>query len=131
MLVPMNTTTITSTVKQYPTHHPYEEMKRKILGAKYELSLAFVGKARAASLNKNYRQKTYSPNVLSFPLTESVGEIVICPLVAKTEAAKFNLSVDGYIAYLFIHGLLHLKGHDHGDTMDKLERKYLSSFNIS
>lgn len=127
----MNTLTITSTVKQYPTHHPYEEMKQKILGARYELSLAFVGKTQAASLNKIYRKKTYSPNVLSFPLTESAGEIVICPLVAKSEAAKFNLSVDGYIAYLFIHGLLHLKGHDHGDTMDALEHKYLKAFSIS
>jgi len=105
-------------------------MKRKILGARYELSLAFVGKARAASLNRQYRQKTYSPNVLSFPLTNTSGEIVICPLVAKSEAAQFNLSVDGYVAFLFIHGLLHLKGYDHGDTMEKLESKYLKAFNI-
>lgn len=124
-------TTITSTVKKYPDYHPYAEMKRKILGTRYELSLVFVGKTRAATLNKNYRKKTYSPNVLSFPLNESAGEIFICPLVAKQEADKFNLSVDGYIAYLFIHGLLHLKGYDHGDTMDTLERKHLKAFNIS
>ena len=127
----MNTFTISSTVKKYPKRHPYEAMKRKILGARYELSLAFVGKARAATLNKSYRNKNYSPNVLSFPLTETAGEIVICPQVAESEAAKFDLSVTGYIAYLFIHGLLHLKGLDHGDTMEKLERKYLKAFNIS
>jgi len=127
----MESFTISSTVKKYPTQHPYQEMKKKILGAKYELSLAFVGKARAAELNKTYRHKTYSPNVLSFPLTESAGEIVICPQVALAEAKKFNLSVDGYIAYLFIHGCLHLKGLDHGDEMDKLEKKYLKLFAIS
>lgn len=131
MPIPMNSFTITSTVKKYPRSHRYAEMKNKVLGAKYELSLVFVGKIRAASLNKTYRNKTYSPNVLSFPLTSDAGEIVICPQVAKREAAKFNLSVDGYIAYLFIHGLLHLKGYDHSDTMEKLERKYLKAFNIS
>jgi len=127
----MNTLTITSTAKKYPTHHPYEMMKKKILGAKYELSLAFVGKTRAAKLNQAYRNKTYTPNVLSFPLTENAGEIIICPQVANKEAVKFNLSTDGYIAFLFIHGLLHLKGHDHSDTMDALEQKYLKTFNIS
>ncbi len=106
-------------------------MKRKVLGARYELSLVFVGKTRATALNKAYRGKTYSPNVLSFPLTENTGEIVICPHVAVKEAAKFNLSVDGYIAFLFIHGLLHLKGYDHGDTMERMERKHLKTFNIS
>ena len=131
MPIPMNSFTITSTVKNYPKSNPYAEMKNKILGLKYELSLVFVGKVRAASLNKTYRNKTYSPNVLSFPLTQSTGEIVICPQVAKKEAEKFNLSANGYIAYLFIHGLLHLKGYDHSDTMEKLEHKYLKTFNIS
>ena len=40
-------------------------------------------------------------------------------------------SKDGYIAFLFIHGLLHLKGHDHGDTMESLERRYVKQFGIS
>lgn len=126
----MKNFTITSTIKKYPVY-PYEEIARKILGAKYDLSLAFVGKTRAAKLNLDYRKKTYTPNVLSFPLTESAGEIIICPQVAKTEASKYNLSVEGYVAFLFIHGCLHLKGMDHGDTMDKQEKKYIKLFNVS
>jgi probable rRNA maturation factor len=121
---------ITSTVATYPSF-PYEKMKGAILGARYELSLSFVGATRAQALNVKYRKKTYVPNVLSFPLTETVGEIIICPQVAKREAKNFNLSVDGYIAYLFIHGCVHLKGHDHGDTMEKLEKKFLRQFNVS
>lgn len=127
----MEKLTITSTVKKFPPQHPYEQIKTKILGAKYELSLVFVGKEKAATLNKTYRHKTYSPNVLSFPLDEKTGEIIICPQAANSEAKKFALSIDGYIAYLFIHGALHLKGLDHGDEMDKLEKKYLKLFNIS
>jgi probable rRNA maturation factor len=127
----MDTCVITSTVRVYPTDLPFAAIKQAILGTKYELSLAFVGEKRATSLNMSYRKKTYAPNVLSFPLTDTAGEIFICPNIAKREAAKFNLSPSGYVAYLFIHGCLHLKGHDHGDTMDKLERKYLKTFNIS
>jgi probable rRNA maturation factor len=120
---------ITSTIKSFPSF-PYEKMKDEILGKKYQLSLSFIGKKRAASINTTTRQKTYSPNVLSFPLDTNVGEIFICPEAAYPEAAKFSLSREGYIAYLFIHGLLHLKGHDHGDTMDKLEQRYLKRFAI-
>jgi probable rRNA maturation factor len=105
-------------------------MKNDILGKRYNLSLQFVGPTRAAKLNQTYRQKTYTPNVLSFPLTPDTGEIFICPQVAVKEAAKYNLSQSGYVAYLFIHGLLHLKGLDHGDTMDKAEQKYLRKFDV-
>lgn len=125
----MTNVTITSTIKSFP-RHPYAKMKETILGKRYELSLTFIGATRAARLNREYRNKTYTPNVLSFPLTDGVGEIFICPEVAAKEAAKFNLSPRGYIAYLFIHGLLHLKGYDHGDTMERLERKYCNAFNI-
>ena len=120
---------ITSTVKSYP-RHKYADMADKILGKRYELSLVFVGKTRAATLNKEYRNKTYSPNVLSFPLDERTGEIFICPQVAAIEATKFDLSPRGYVGFLFIHGCLHLKGLDHGDTMDKLEQKWIKHFNL-
>jgi len=119
--------TITATVKSYPRHQ-YADMADTILGKRYALSLVFIGKARAAKLNKTYRNKTYSPNVLSFPLDAQTGEIFICPQVAAREAAKFDLSVAGYIGFLFIHGCLHLKGLDHGDTMDKHEQKWVKHF---
>lgn len=123
---------ITSTVKQFPhTKKLYEEIASAILGKKYILSLVFVGPARAQKLNKEYRHKTYSPNVLSFPLDEQTGEIFICPTVAKTQAKRYDLSQDGYVAFLFIHGCLHLKGHDHSDTMEQLEERYLRRFGIT
>ena len=120
---------ITSTVKTYPRHQ-YANMAEAILGKRYDLSLVFVGKTRAATLNQQYRNKSYSPNVLSFPLDASTGEIFICPQVAAREAAKFNLSPRGYVGYLFIHGCLHLKGLDHGDTMDKHEAKWIKHFGL-
>ncbi len=121
---------ISSTISKYP-NFPYLEIKEAILGKKYLLSLAFIGTKRAQKLNVDYRKKTYVPNVLSFPLDAEQGEIFICPEIAYPEAKDFNLTKDGYIAFLFMHGLLHLKGHDHGDTMESLERRYMKKYSIA
>lgn len=115
--------------RSYPTH-PYTEIADKILGRSYEVSLVFIGETRARALNRSTRGKSYAPNVLSFSLSPTQGEIYICPLVAKREAKAHGFSVNGYIAYLFIHGLLHLKGYDHGATMEKLEARYVQQFSI-
>lgn len=125
----MSEVTITSTARAYPTL-PYEQMKDDILGKGYRLSLVFVGGTRAQKLNQQYRNKDYVPNVLSFPLDETTGEIYIAPTVAKKEAHRFNLSPRGYIGFLFIHGLLHLKGHQHGDTMEKAEARYIKKYQL-
>lgn len=126
----METFSVSTTVRSYPTL-PYADIKKAILGARYELSLTFVGATRARALNAAHRQKTYVPNVLSFPLSDSVGEVVIAPAVAKREAKKFGMSYEGYVGFLFIHGCLHLKGLDHGATMDKAERKYCTQFGLA
>lgn len=128
--MPSTTCLVTSTIADYPKW-PYQAIKDAILGKSYQLTLTFVGPDRARTLNQTYRQKSYIPNVLSFPLTDKVGEIYICPAAANKEASKYQLSREGYIAYLFIHGLVHLKGHDHGATMEALERKFVKRFNIS
>ncbi len=125
----MDTFTITATAKSYPKL-PYEDIKNDILGKRYCLSLAFVGGTRAQRLNQAYRKKTYTPNVLSFPLDSTTGEIYITPTIAKKEAKKFDMTPKGYIGFLFIHGCLHLKGLDHGDTMDTAEMKYCKKYNL-
>jgi probable rRNA maturation factor len=120
----------TSTVRSYPTL-PYEKIKDDILGKKYSLSLTFIGGTRAQSLNKEHRGKDYTPNVLSFPLDKGVGEIFITPTIAKKEAHKFDMTHRGYVGFLFIHGCLHLKGLDHGDAMDKAEKKYCRKYGLT
>ena len=127
--MPLHTFSLSSTINHYPKF-PYEEMKNAVLGKPYNLSTAFIGTKRAQTLNQTYRQKTYTPNVLSFPLDDKNGEIYICPKIAYVEAKDYNLSKDGYIAFLFIHGLLHLKGHDHSDIMEALERRFMKRFAI-
>ena len=125
----MGEVSISATARQYP-RLPYQKLKDDILGTGYRLSLVFVGRTRAQQLNRQYRHKDYVPNVLSFPLDETTGEIFITPTVATSQSAKFDLSPRGYIGFLYIHALLHLKGHAHGDTMEKAERHYLHKYDL-
>jgi len=121
---------ISKTTKAPLPKHSYETIKNDILGKSYTLSLNFIGAISAQKLNQAYRQKDYIPNVLSFPLTKTDGEIFICPTVAKREARKFGMTFSGYIGFLFIHGCLHLKGHLHGATMDAAERRYCKKYHL-
>lgn len=125
----METFSITATAKSYP-NLPYQEIKNDILGKNYHLSVAFVGGTRAQQYNATYRGKDYTPNVLSFPLDGTTGEIFITPTIARKEAKKFDMTPDGYIGFLFVHGCLHLKGHDHSDKMDVLEQKFCKKYGL-
>ncbi len=118
-----------STVRSHPKL-PYEKIKDDILGKSYSLSLVFVGDAKSKSLNYAYRKKSYIPNVLSFPLDKNTGEIFINPKEAGRQAKEFNMTVSGFIGYLFIHGLLHLEGHHHGATMDGVEARYTKRYGL-
>lgn len=115
------------TTRTYPKL-PYQVIKDDILGKNYNLSLVFVGAKRAKALNQTTRQKSYVPNVLSFPLSNEAGEIYLTPAVAKRETKRFGHTYRQHVCYLFIHGLLHLKGFDHGPKMEKLEDRYLKKY---
>ncbi|MFA6273833.1 MAG: rRNA maturation RNase YbeY [Candidatus Paceibacterota bacterium] len=99
-------------------------IKNDILGEDYDLSLAFISAKKSREINKTYRKKNKPTNVLSFPLSKTEGEILICKEVAKKEASKFDKTLDQFIGFLVIHGLLHLKGMQHGSIMEKAEKKY-------
>lgn len=106
---------------------PYARMGAHILPG-WTLSLVFAGTRRARSLNQTLRKKDYVPNVLSYKVGQKHGEIVICPDVAKRQAKKYDMTYRAFLAYLFIHGCLHLKGHPHGPTMEKREQELLARF---
>jgi probable rRNA maturation factor len=107
---------------------PYLTIKDSLLGKKYTLTLIFCTPKESQDRNKTYREKDYPTNILSFPLDETQGEIYISPLIARKDAKKFEMSYIKFLHLLIVHGCLHLKGHDHGSTMDELEEKYLNKF---
>jgi probable rRNA maturation factor len=109
---------------------PFDQIKIAILGKKYKLSLAFINNEEIKFLNKIYRNINKPTDILSFPLSKDQGEILICISEAKKLMRKFDRKYENFIIFLFIHGLVHLKGYDHGSEMEKIETKFRQKFNI-
>ena len=108
----------------------FVSMKNHILGAKYQLSLVFVDPKRSAELHKEWKSKSGPADILSFPLSDAEGEMFICLSQVRKKAKDFDRTYYGFLAYIFIHGLVHLKGYDHGSTMDTIEEKARAYFGI-
>ncbi len=93
------------------------------MGPKYDLSVVFLSEKEMRKAMKYRYEKIAgkkTSNVLSFSLSKTSGEILICP----SAAAPYSL------AYLFIHGCLHLKGKKHSDTMEREENRILKKFGL-
>lgn len=107
---------------------PFLLIKEKLLGKTYNLTVAFCTPKESQEKNKAYRGKDYPTNILSFPLSETEGEIYISLSTARKDAKKFEMTFVQFLHLLFIHGCLHLKGHEHGSTMEELEDSFLRKF---
>lgn len=122
---------VTYTTKSTLPGVPFRAICDHAMGAEYELSLVIIGKTRMRGLNRERRGKDYPTDILSFSLGEKMGEIFLNPDKIKIKAKQFCLSYKDYVGFLFIHGLLHLKGMDHGSTMEEAERKLCEEFSIA
>lgn len=96
-----------------------ETLLRKVLNElcnsqEKEISVTLCTAQEIQALNKKYRRQNKPTDVLSF---ES-GDIIIAPAVAKINAKKYHNSLDAELIYLMIHGLCHLRGHDHAGDQD-------------
>ena len=106
----------------------FEKIKNYVLGKNYDLSVAFLSPAQMRKVTLKTKKKNKASNVLSFPLSKTSGEILICKETAKKEAASYGMTQTAFVAYLFIHGLYHLKGYKHSDTMDRVEHRTFKKF---
>ena len=125
-----NNFTITNKTKNTLPSVSFALMKDVVLGKKYSLSLVFVGNKKSQELNNSYRGKNKPTNILSFPLDKTTGEIFINLSLAKKESPRFDRKPTNFVAFLFIHGLMHLKGMTHSSTMEKAEAKLRKKFKI-
>jgi probable rRNA maturation factor len=124
------TFTISNTTKAKLPRLAFADIKDAVLGKKYELSLIIVGKKQIQKLNEEYRGINKPTDILSFPLSDDFGEMYINPEIAKIEAKKFDRKYENFFGFLFIHGLVHLKGFDHGSTMESIEDLFRKQFGI-
>lgn len=121
---------ITNTTKSTLPRVSFAKIKDAALGKKYSLSLVFIGEAKSKFLNNTYRGKNKPTNVLSFSVEKNIGEIFITPAVVRKQIKQFGRNYENLITFLFIHGLMHLKGMEHGDRMERAETTLRKKFGI-
>ncbi len=98
------------------------------------------------ALNRDFRAKDKTTNVLSFPaepieglpaeLHSELGDIVICAPVVTREAEEQGKVLADHWAHMLVHGTLHLLGYDHieeqdAEAMEALERRILGQAGIA
>ena len=105
-----------------------------------EMSLSIVSPEQIQELNKSFREVDKVTDVLSFPTCDNptrgaitvvcedvnpetdlvnIGDIVICLERAKEQAKEYGHSLKRELAFLSLHGLLHLLGYDHIEPDDE------------
>jgi len=103
------------------------------------ITVRLVGAAEGRKLNREFRGKDYSSNILTFtyPSENDViqADLVICMPVVVKEAKEQKKSFDHHFAHLIVHGALHAQGFDHEDelesqAMESLEIAILNKFGI-
>lgn len=105
--------------------------------AEAEVSLLIVDEEQGQQLNRDYRNKDYPTNVLSFPADlppevalPLLGDLVVCAPVVAREAVEQNKTLEAHWAHMLVHGTLHLLGFDHledaeAEAMEALETDIL------
>ena len=96
-----------------------------------ELGITLVDVDRMTTLHEDWMHEPGPTDVLSFPIDELrstppgeapepgiLGDIVLCPQFATTQAASAGRSLDEELQFLTAHGTLHLIGHDHASPSD-------------
>lgn len=100
-----------------------------------ELTIRIVDEEEMIQLNARYSNKNKVTNVLSFPIhfesdldgldSDILGDIVICAEVVELEAKQQNKELLSHWAHMVVHGVLHLLGFDHQNTIEANEMETL------
>jgi probable rRNA maturation factor len=111
-----------------------------------ELSILAVDTATMTTLHEQWMDEPGPTDVLSFPMDELrpghddrepepglLGDVVLCPAVARTQAAAAGHSTETELDLLCTHGILHLLGYDHAELEDEqamfgLQRELLTDW---
>ena len=110
------------------------------LGPDVEISVLLVDNETIRTLNRDYRDKDAATDVLSFPMEEELpdetapqiiggptermlGDLVISVERAVEQAAEYGHAVERELAFLTVHGMLHLLGYDHMEEADRREMR--------
>ena len=98
-----------------------------------DFTIALISDRRMTELNKLFRGKDATTDVLSFPNEpgefdideNSLGDLVVSVEQASKQAAENGLSLELEIKQLVLHGLLHLCGYDHEADKGEMNKREL------
>jgi probable rRNA maturation factor len=119
---------------ELPARSQFRRWVKAALMQDAEIVLRLVDEAEGRELNRQFRNKDYATNVLTFvyddtqPLT---GDIVLCAAIVKKEAGEQHKGLLAHYAHLTVHGILHLQGYDHNEdaeatAMEQMETQILA-----
>ncbi len=89
---------------------------RAALESPAEITVRIVDAEGGQALNRDFRQKDYATNVLTFDYSHEpvvVADLILCAPVVETEAAAEKVTLEAHYAHLLVHGTLHAQGFDH------------------
>ncbi len=89
---------------------------RHALDTDAEITVRIVDAEEGLALNRDYRQRDYATNVLTFDYTQEpivTADLVLCAPVVEKEAREAGKTLQAHYAHLLVHGTLHAQGWDH------------------
>ena len=98
------------------SRHSVARWIRHALESDAEITVRIVGSDEGQALNRDYRQKDYAANVLTFDYTRAplvTADLVLCAPVVAKEAKENKKTLAAHYAHLLVHGTLHAQGYDH------------------
>lgn len=102
-----------------PRHHVIRWLRHALM-SQAELTVRIVDTEEGRSLNKDYRNKDYATNVLTFDYARKPmvsADLVLCAPVVQKEADEQGKSLVEHYAHLLVHGALHAQGWDHETSL--------------
>ncbi len=121
------------------SRHSVSRWIRHALECDAEITVRIVDADEGQALNRDYRQKDYATNVLTFDYTQAplvTADLVLCAPVIAKEAADNKKSLRDHYAHLLVHGTLHAQGWDHeadepqAEAMEAREIQILAGLGI-
>ena len=96
--------------------HKVTRWIRNTLEVDGEITVRIVDAEEGQTLNREYRQKDYATNVLTFDYTQEpvvTADLVLCAPVIAKEAKEQKKTLEEHYAHMIVHGTLHAQGWDH------------------
>jgi probable rRNA maturation factor len=119
--------------------HSVARWIRHALAHDGEITVRIVDAEEGQALNRDYRQRDYATNVLTFDYTQEpvvTADLVLCAPVVAKEAKENKKTLQAHYAHLLVHGTLHAQGWDHetgeedAEAMEAEEIRILAGLGI-